>query len=291
VKSINLQKVGITESNVSEIAFLLGKFENVEAIDVSDNETLGTSGAARLLEGLGRGVKSVSLKGTGLGLPVGGESVSPPGVGLDSSSSSTPPEREVCSDEDWTRLEGALRGLSALEAIDVSDNRALGTPGAARLLEGLGRGVKSVSLKGTGLLLAAGQVKLQYGQQRVFCSREVWTRFEGALRELSALEAIDFSDNRALGTPFAARLLEVVGRGVKSVSLKGTGLGLAAGQGLLFKKPVACSDDNLGRLEGALRGLSALEAIDFSDNETLGTSGVGRLVSCCAGEALLFVAT
>ena len=93
------------------------------------------------------------------------------------------------------------------------------------------------------------------------------------------------SDNRALGTPGAARLLEGLGRGVKSVSLKGTGLGLAAGQDLYEQKPVVCSDEDWARLEGALRGLSALEAIDVSDNGALGTSGVGRLVSCCAGEA------
>ena len=82
-------------------------------------------------------------------------------------------------------------------------------------------------------------------------------------------------------------LLEGLGRGVKSVSLKGTGLGLAAGQEFISsgQKPVVCSDDDWGRLEGALRGLSALEAIDVSDNGALGASGVGRLVSCCAGEA------
>ncbi len=130
-----------------------------------------------------------------------------------------------------------------------------------------------------------------------------WGRLEGALRGLSALEAIDVSDNVSLGTSGAARLLEVVGRGVKSVSLKGTGLGLAAGgeptapHGALpafgafgMASPSTsnrgvCSDDDWGRLEGALRGLSALEAIDVSGNEALGTSGVGRLVSCCAGGA------
>ena len=71
------------------------------------------------------------------------------------------------------------------------------------------------------------------------------------------------------------------------MSLKGTGLGLAAGQDQLQQgqKPVVCSDEDWARLEGALRGLSALEAIDVSDNGALGTSGVGRLVSCCAGEA------
>ena len=84
-------------------------------------------------------------------------------------------------------------------------------------------------------------------------------------------------------------MLEGLGKGVKSVGLKGTGLGLAAGQErlnlFLWQKPVVCSDEDWARLEGALRGLSALEAIDVSDNKALGTSGVGRLVSCCAGEA------
>ena len=163
MKSINLQNGGISESSASSIALLLGQFDNVEAIDLSDNEALGTSGAARLLEVVGRGVKSVNLKKTGLGLTAGGELVAPPGVVLDSSSSSTPPEREVCSDEHWTRLEGALRGLTALEAIDLSDNEELGTSGAARLLEVVGRGVKSVSLKKTGLRLAAGQERLLIG--------------------------------------------------------------------------------------------------------------------------------
>ena len=103
---------------------------------------------------------------------------------------------------------------------------------------------------------------------------------------------IDVSDNKLLGTSGAARLLEVVGRGVKSVSLKDTGLGLAAGQGMFGgSKLVVCTDEDWGRLGSALRGLSALEAIDVSDNEALGASGVGWLVSCCAGEALLFVIT
>jgi hypothetical protein len=93
-------------------------------------------------------------------------------------------------------------------------------------------------------------------------------------------------------------LLEGLGKVVKSVSLKGTGLGLAAGSEVVAPQdagsgsvfaPVflckVCSDEDWARLEGALRGLSALEAIDVSDNGALGTSGVGRLVSCCAGEA------
>ena len=79
-------------------------------------------------------------------------------------------------------------------------------------------------------------------------------------------------------------MLEGLGRGVKSVSLKGTGLGLAAGL-QQWQKPVVCGGEDWARLEGALRGLTALEAIDLSDNGALGASGVGRLVSCCAGEA------
>ena len=65
VKSINLRSVAIGESNASSIALLFGQFENLVDIDVSDNRSLGTSGAARLLEGLGRGVRSVSLKSSG----------------------------------------------------------------------------------------------------------------------------------------------------------------------------------------------------------------------------------
>ena len=139
MKSINLQNGGICESSASNILLLLGQFENLEAIDVSDNGALGTSGAARLLEGLGKGVKSVSLKGTGLGLAAVSESVAPHGVGSGSSAfggfgPSSTSKRELCSGEDWARLEGALRGLSGLEAIDVSDNAALGTSGVGRLV-------------------------------------------------------------------------------------------------------------------------------------------------------------
>ena len=106
----------------------------------------------------------------------------------------------------------------------------------------------------------------------------------GAALAKVCVRSIDVSSNGALGTSGAAMLLEGLGRGVKSVSLKGTGLGLAAG--LPFgQKPVVCSDEDWARLEGALRGLTAVEAIDLSDNGALGASGVGRLVSCCAGEA------
>jgi hypothetical protein len=78
---------------------------------------------------------------------------------------------------------------------------------------------------------------------------------------------------------------------VKSLNLNGTGLGLAAGQDRLQQgqKPVSCSGEDWARLEGALRGLSGVEAIDLSDNAALGAAGVGRLVSCCAGEAFVFV--
>ena len=92
MKSINLQNGGIVDSSASNIALLLGQFQNLEAIDVSDNRALGTSGAARLLGGLGRGVKSVSLKGTGLGLAAGQERLQPGQKAV------------VCSDEDWARL-------------------------------------------------------------------------------------------------------------------------------------------------------------------------------------------
>ena len=122
MKSINLQNGGIGDSSASNIALLLGQFENLEGIDVSDNRALGTSGAAMLLEGLGRGVKSVSLKGTGLGLAAGQEQLQ------------NGQKPVVCSGEDWARLEGALRGLTAVEAIDLSDNGALGASGVGRLV-------------------------------------------------------------------------------------------------------------------------------------------------------------
>ena len=138
MKSINLKNSGTGESSASNIALLLEQFENLDAIDVSDNGALGTSGAARLLEVGGRGVKSVSWKGTGLGLAAGTEPVAPHGVGFGSSLFGSGPsstsKRELCSGEDWARLEGALRGLSALEAIDVSDNAALGASGVGRLV-------------------------------------------------------------------------------------------------------------------------------------------------------------
>ena len=113
----------------------------------------------------------------------------------------------------------------------------------------------------------------------------------GAALAKVCVRSIDISSNGALGTSGAAMLLEGLGRGVKSVSLKGTGLGLAAGQVQLQlgQKPVVCSGEDWARLEGALRGLTAVEAIDLSDNGALGASGLGRLVSCCAGEAFACV--
>ncbi len=72
------------------------------------------------------------------------------------------------------------------------------------------------------------------------------------------------------------------------MSLKGTGLGLAAGQVVIYEgqQLVACIGKDLTRLEGALGGLASLEGIDLSENGALGTSGVGRLVSSCAGELI-----
>ena len=118
--------------------------------------------------------------------------------------------------------------------------------------------------------------------------------------EKVAVRSMDLSENGALGTSGAARLVGALGRGVKSVSLKGTGLGLTAGQvpqqamsygGFGGSAParLACSGEDWTRLEGALGGLVALEAIDLSENGALGTSGVGRLVSSCAGELIAFV--
>ena len=72
------------------------------------------------------------------------------------------------------------------------------------------------------------------------------------------------------------------------MSLKGTGLGLAAGQ-VIGHQRLACSGEDWTGLEGALGGLAALEAIDLSENGALGTAGVGRLVSSCAGELIAFV--
>ena len=106
--------------------------------------------------------------------------------------------------------------------------------------------------------------------------------------EKVAVRSMDLSENGALGTSGAARLVGALGRGVKSVSLKGTGLGLVASQ-VIGHQRLACSDEDWTRLEGALGGLEALEAIDLSENGALGAAGVGRLVSSCAGELILFV--
>jgi hypothetical protein len=109
--------------------------------------------------------------------------------------------------------------------------------------------------------------------------------------EKVAVRSMDLSGNGALGTSGAARLVGALGRGVKSVSLKGTGLGLAASQSLknAGQKRLACSGEDWTRLEGALGGLAALEAIDLSENGALGAAGVGRLVSSCAGEFIACV--
>jgi len=117
------------------------------------------------------------------------------------------------------------------------------------------------------------------------------------LGKFETLEAIDLSENGALGTSGAARLVRVLGRGVKSVSLKGTGLGLAAGQIASQQAPAGgiascrlpCNGEDWTILEEALGGLAALEAIDLSENGALGTSGVGRLVSSCSGELIAFL--
>ena len=85
------------------------------------------------------------------------------------------------------------------------------------------------------------------------------------------------------------------------MSLKGTGLRLVAnpvalqdsvlhtGSGLFGRALVRCSGEDWTRLEGALGGLGALEAIDLSENGALGAAGVGRLVSSCAGELIACV--
>jgi hypothetical protein len=187
------------------------------------------------------------------------------------------------------------------------------------VLEWVGPGVKSVSMKGTGLepdnslltsvgvvtseggimssaknlfVRAASVVSMMYSSsdKRLTCDEAHWKRLESALVKFAKLEAIDLSDNGALGTLGVAIVLGWVGPEVKSVSMKGTGLGLAAGQSLQQGPLHApCSAEDWPKLEDALRKLAKLEAIDLSDNGALGTSGVGRLVSCCAGESLSFM--
>ncbi len=294
VVSINLRNCGIDIAFTKDIVELLGRFDNLEAIDFSCNVGLGTSGAASIMECMKSGVKSVNLKSTGLGLAAGTihetcleQSIAAGRTTQSDSMHFQQPRRISCSDSDWTRLEGALRGLAALDAIDLSDNGALGTSGVARLLECVGSGVKSVNLKGAGLGLAAGGTTWSgsmHSQQprRASCSDSDWTRLEGALRGLAALDAINLSDNGALGTLGVARLLECVGSGVKSVNLKGAGLGLVEGALRRSQQPskASCSDSDWTRLQGALRKLAALDAIDLSANAELGTLGVAKLLEC-----------
>ena len=127
---IDLKGAGIRVEDVDDLAQGLKKVA-VRSLDLSGNGELGTSGAARLVGGLGRGVKSVSLKGTGLGLAAGQGSQQAMLIG---GFIGRAPARLASSDEDWTRLEGALGGLAALEAIDLSGNGALGTSGVGRLV-------------------------------------------------------------------------------------------------------------------------------------------------------------
>jgi hypothetical protein len=127
---IDLRGAGIRVEDVDDLVKGLEKVA-ARSLDLSGNGALGTSGIARLVGALGRGVKSVSLKGTGLGLAL--EQVSQqamPYGGYDGRA----PSRFACSDEDWRRLEGVLGGLAALEAIDLSENGALGTSGVGRLV-------------------------------------------------------------------------------------------------------------------------------------------------------------
>ena len=127
---IELKGAGIRVEDVDDLAQGLEKVA-VRSMDLSENGALGTSGAARLVGALGRGVKSVSLKGTGLGLTA--EQVSQQAMSYGGFGGSAP-ARLACSGEDWTRLEGALGGLAALEAIDLSENGALGSAGVGRLV-------------------------------------------------------------------------------------------------------------------------------------------------------------
>ena len=63
----DLKGGGFRPEDVAEFGDAL-QTVTVRSIDLSDNGALGTSGVARLLECVGSGVKSVNLKGTGLGL-------------------------------------------------------------------------------------------------------------------------------------------------------------------------------------------------------------------------------
>ena len=127
---IELKGAGIRVEDVDDLAQGLEKVA-VRSMDLSGNGALGTSGAARLVGALGRGVKSVSLKGTGLGLTAEQDPQQAMSYGGFGGSA---PARLACSGEDWTRLEGALGGLAALEAIDLSENGALGAAGVGRLV-------------------------------------------------------------------------------------------------------------------------------------------------------------
>ena len=67
---IDLKGVEVRFEDLAELGDALEAVV-VRSIDLSKSTGLGTSGVARLLEWAGSGVKSVNMKGTGLGLAAG----------------------------------------------------------------------------------------------------------------------------------------------------------------------------------------------------------------------------
>ena len=162
-------------------------------------------------------------------------------------------------------IAGLISKFETLEAIDLSENRALGTSGAARLVGALGRGVKSVSLKGTGLGLAAGQVSIYLGQQLLACSGEDWTRLEGALGGLAALEMIDECSVRDCAG------LQVLDLSCNQLGPVGAEHAVAALKELTGLQDLNLCGNMLGRVGGecvvaALRGLTRLQVLNLGKN-------------------------
>ena len=164
-------------------------------------------------------------------------------------------------------VDDLARGLEkvAVRSMDLSENGALGTSGAARLVGGLGRGVKSVSLKGTGLGHAAGQVSPYHGQQLLACSCEDWTRLEGALGGLAALEAIDELSGRDCAG------LQVLDLSCNQLGPVGAEHAVAALKELTGLQDLNLCGNMLGRVGGecvvaALRGLTRLQVLNLGNN-------------------------
>ena len=122
-----------------------------------------------------------------------------------------------------------------------------------------------MSLKGTGLGLAAGQ-GLQYpGQQLVACSGEDWTRLEGALGGLAALEAIGgLSVRDCVG-------LQVLDLSCNQLGPVGAEHAVAALKELTGLQDLNLCGNMLGRVGGecvvaALRGLTRLQVLNLGKN-------------------------